>query len=149
MFHVTGAAVPIVLGVALAVAAAGPGAAFNSDRASWINYLQEQRAARQADRPAPARPAARGFHPPETGVVRPGVQRVVQRPAATPPAAPQTTVRQTSLNSVARRMDPQFLPQTVRYDGPHKPGTIVIDTSDLSIDAAIEMALSAVESRRS
>lgn len=29
----------------------------------------------------------------------------------------------------ARQMDPQFLPQTVSYEGNHKPGTIVIDTS--------------------
>ncbi|WP_457301704.1 L,D-transpeptidase [Phyllobacterium sp. P5_D12] len=28
-----------------------------------------------------------------------------------------------------RGMDPKFLPQTVAYDGPEKPGTIVIDTS--------------------
>lgn len=27
------------------------------------------------------------------------------------------------------RLDPKFLPQTVAYDGPHKPGTIVIDTA--------------------
>ena len=29
----------------------------------------------------------------------------------------------------AQRMDPVFLPQTVAYDGPHKPGTIIIDTN--------------------
>lgn len=28
------------------------------------------------------------------------------------------------------RMDPKFLPQTVAYDGPEKPGTIIIDTTD-------------------
>ncbi|WP_265516577.1 L,D-transpeptidase [Nitratireductor luteus] len=26
------------------------------------------------------------------------------------------------------RLDPKFLPQEVNYDGPHKPGTIVVDT---------------------
>lgn len=28
------------------------------------------------------------------------------------------------------QLDPKFLPQTVAYDGPHKPGTIVIDTRE-------------------
>jgi lipoprotein-anchoring transpeptidase ErfK/SrfK len=130
MFHLARKAVPVVLGAALTVAAAGPAAAFKSDRASWINYLQEQRAARQAQRPAPARPAARGFNAPETGVVRPGVQHVVQRRPSARPAAPQTNVRRASLPRVSRQMDPRFMPQTVAYDGPHKPGTIVIDTSD-------------------
>jgi lipoprotein-anchoring transpeptidase ErfK/SrfK len=36
------------------------------------------------------------------------------------PAAPQ---------SIAAGIDPKFLPQQVSYNGPHKPGTIVIDTS--------------------
>ncbi|KJS15576.1 MAG: ErfK/YbiS/YcfS/YnhG family protein [Hoeflea sp. BRH_c9] len=30
----------------------------------------------------------------------------------------------------ARQIDPQFLPQTVAYDGNQKPGTIIIDTSE-------------------
>jgi lipoprotein-anchoring transpeptidase ErfK/SrfK len=33
------------------------------------------------------------------------------------------------VRSKKRSMDPQFLPQQVAYDGPEKPGTIVIDTS--------------------
>jgi len=30
----------------------------------------------------------------------------------------------------SRQIAPQFLPTIVRYDGPHKPGTIVIDTNE-------------------
>lgn len=30
----------------------------------------------------------------------------------------------------SRQIDPQFLPTVVAYDGPHRPGTIVIDTSE-------------------
>ena len=46
-----------------------------------------------------------------------------------------TTVQTAALAGGAAReavpqLDPKFLPQTVAYDGPHKPGTIVIDTRE-------------------
>ncbi|NML74688.1 L,D-transpeptidase [Rhizobium sp. S-51] len=46
-------------------------------------------------------------------------QPALVQPAAVRPNAPMKT-----------RLDPMFLPQTVAYDTPHKPGTIVIDTNN-------------------
>ena len=48
---------------------------------------------------------------------------------------PDTTVRTAALagggaREAAPQIDPKFLPQTIAYDGPHKPGTIVIDTRE-------------------
>ncbi len=43
--------------------------------------------------------------------------------------APQTAYAAPSAVMPARVMDPKFLPTTVAYDGKHRPGTIVIDTS--------------------
>lgn len=47
---------------------------------------------------------------------------------------PDTGVRTAALQAPRRKqvqpqMDPIFLPQQVAYDGPHKPGTIVIDSA--------------------
>lgn len=138
MSHHTKAAVSFALGAALAVAAALPASAFNSDRQSWINYLQEERAARRAAQAtqaatAPAAAAPRGYMPPQTDVVRPGAFASAPRPAAPlAPRAParQPAVQQVALQQVPRQIDPQFLPREVAYSGPHKPGTIVIDTSE-------------------
>jgi len=47
--------------------------------------------------------------------------RVVYRPGPAPAATTRRTVRR-------RTIDPKFLPATVRYDGPGKPGSIVINT---------------------
>ena len=47
-----------------------------------------------------------GDEPVRTAAVRPQTRREVVRP----------------------QMDPMYLPQEVAYDGPHKPGTIIIDT---------------------
>ena len=49
------------------------------------------------------------------------------RTAAVRPQTRREVVRQTQ-REVRPQMDPMFLPQEVDYDGPHKPGTIVIDT---------------------
>jgi len=51
------------------------------------------------------------------------------------PMRPDTTVRTAALAAGPARdampqMHPKFLPQTVAYDGPHKVGTIIIDTSE-------------------
>jgi lipoprotein-anchoring transpeptidase ErfK/SrfK len=46
------------------------------------------------------------------------------RTAAIPPQ-PQMYTRE----EMQRRLDPKFLPQQVAYDGPEKPGTIVIDSA--------------------
>jgi lipoprotein-anchoring transpeptidase ErfK/SrfK len=47
------------------------------------------------------------------------------RTAAIPPQ-PQMYTRE----EMQRRLDPKFLPQQVAYDGPEKPGTIVIDSGE-------------------
>ncbi len=69
------------------------------------------------------------FSEPRTGSTLPRRNRQVANPAARevgfqrpePPAGEDQPRK--------RAMDPQFLPQTVAYDGPEQPGTIVIDTS--------------------
>ena len=45
-----------------------------------------------------------------------------------PPGAHRRRSAPPEKRDVRREMDPMFLPQEVDYDGPHKPGTIVIDT---------------------
>lgn len=61
---------------------------------------------------------------------RPG--RVKIRPAPHENALPKVRTAAVPVPdepSAQRQVDPVFLPQTVAYDGPHKAGTIVIDTS--------------------
>ena len=59
--------------------------------------------------------------------------RVAPAPKQQKAAAPDR-VRTAAVQSVPRnvepRVDEKFLPQTVDYDGPHKAGTIVIDTRE-------------------
>ncbi|MBN9036093.1 MAG: L,D-transpeptidase [Rhizobiales bacterium] len=58
-------------------------------------------------------------------------QRVVA-PAVRQQIAPPSRAQQVSAPAAARevmQMDPRFLPQTVDYDGPQKPGSIVVDTA--------------------
>jgi lipoprotein-anchoring transpeptidase ErfK/SrfK len=54
-------------------------------------------------------------------VIRPAAIRVPE-PARAPAAG--TVDRRTAA------VDPRFLPQIVQYDGPHAPGTVVIDTDE-------------------
>ena len=70
------------------------------------------------------------------GIVRQNRQAVQQQPRLryAQPAKPDQ-VRTAALQAPARRMvmrpqiNPVYLPQEVAYDGPQKPGTIVIDTT--------------------
>lgn len=57
---------------------------------------------------------------------KPLFRRTVREAAlqAPEPAQPRRTDPRTA------PVDPRFLPQTVSYDGPHGPGTIVIDTNE-------------------
>lgn len=59
---------------------------------------------------------------PQGYAVRVAPSPKAQKPARTPVAvaAPRSTPQ----------IDPKYLPQEVAYDGPHKPGNIVIDTRD-------------------
>ncbi len=52
---------------------------------------------------------------------------LLQRPDATIQTA---AFAGSGARSAVPQIDPKFLPQTVNYDGPHKPGTIVINTAD-------------------
>lgn len=52
------------------------------------------------------------------------LRRAPQQPALVQPAAARPNA------PMKTRLDPMFLPQTVAYDTPHKPGTIVIDTNN-------------------
>jgi lipoprotein-anchoring transpeptidase ErfK/SrfK len=64
--------------------------------------------------------------------------RVVIRPAPEPRPALRHRDERSRTAAVAPKakpkalpaIDPEFLPATVDYDGPHKPGTIVIDTHE-------------------
>lgn len=52
------------------------------------------------------------------------------RPAVSAPALPRTVaIAPAAPRDAAPGLDPKFLPQEVAYDGPHTPGTIVIDTN--------------------
>jgi len=73
---------------------------------------------------------------PRGGIVYRTKPRVVRTPAYRTPALRGEPRRVTNAALAAprskpapvRQIDPQFLPQTVSYDGNHKPGTIIIDT---------------------
>ncbi|THK35694.1 L,D-transpeptidase [Ensifer sp. MPMI2T] len=85
----------------------------------------------------------------QLGVMQPGGRQA--RPVAYHPQMPAATRKQFDRRRVSRssgpalvqpvaavraqkpvktKFDPQFLPQTVAYGGPEKPGTIVIDTNN-------------------
>jgi len=87
---------------------AAPGMAMTVAPDVPVRAQQRQRAVRSSDR-ATATPA------PRRQKVAPARVQQASAPAA---AARQAT-----------QIDPRFLPQTVAYDGPHKPGTIVVDTA--------------------
>jgi len=72
---------------------------------------------RPAAAPQVAAPAAR------RSVVAPAVRREAAPARAQQVSAPVMAARE------AMQIDPRFLPQTVAYDGPHKPGSIVVDTA--------------------
>ncbi len=43
-------------------------------------------------------------------------------------ALPQTAALSPDYRQIERELDPKYLPQVVDYSGPHRPGTVVIDT---------------------
>ncbi len=56
----------------------------------------------------------------------------VSEPAPAPSQRQRGIQQQAALNpdfrQVERQLDPRFLPQIVDYSGPHRPGTVIIDT---------------------
>ncbi|MCF3932200.1 L,D-transpeptidase [Acuticoccus sp. M5D2P5] len=130
------------LGVALLAASVSAASAFNTDRAAWLNYLQEQRKAQMTARgtaPAVTGPGASGAVQTE----RVQTERVLPRGVLPARAIPQNAIVQPAPQGAAvatrtaaqtrpitRQIDPQFLPAEVPYSGKYKAGTIVIDTED-------------------
>lgn len=85
-------------------------------------------------------------HQPAVRHVRPTREewRAVHRPASRQPVPPQAErqVRQAAVaprpQPVPEGIDPRFLPQEVAYDGPHAPGTIVVDTNQRFLYLVLE-----------
>jgi lipoprotein-anchoring transpeptidase ErfK/SrfK len=111
--------------------------------APWVMQLRQvpPRARQHAVRSQPAQPEPSRAQ-----------RQVVQRPVVVQPPVryqqPQVrqAQRQVQTAAVAPRsvpapepaLDPKFLPQEVSYDGPHGPGTIVIDTSERLLYLVLE-----------
>jgi len=96
--------------------------------APWVMQLQRapQGEPRRQIRRAPAGFAVRVT--PESVVRnRPRAEPVVRERA---PDRMETAAVPSAARDAAPRIDPKFLPQVVAYDGPHEPGTIVIDTRE-------------------
>ncbi|MBP1883155.1 L,D-transpeptidase [Sinorhizobium mexicanum] len=85
--------------------------------APWVMQLGGQRA-----RPVAYRP------PTPTATRKQFDRRQVNRVPG--PALMQPVAAVRAQKPVKTKFDPQFLPQTVAYGGPEKPGTIVIDTNN-------------------
>ncbi|MGH6761908.1 MAG: L,D-transpeptidase [Phyllobacterium sp.] len=102
--------------------------------APWVMQLQKNGNGAVAVRPSVRKPktvqrdnhkqkkatAASQRRKPAAAGSRPSIYReaAFQRPVERPAKKPRN------------QLDPQFLPQTVAYSGPEKPGTIVVDTRD-------------------
>ncbi len=96
--------------------------------APWVMQLR----ARPVGSPVNPRNYVVFSEPPARGYTKQRNRKVA--PAAGNPAVREVSFRRpeppaNDRQPKKRAMDPEFLPQTVAYDGPEKPGTIVIDTS--------------------
>jgi lipoprotein-anchoring transpeptidase ErfK/SrfK len=97
--------------------------------APWVMQLRQ--------RPVGAPVNPRGyvvFSDPPVRAVKQRDRRAVRRDIDANPAVREVSFQRPEQPAAdtqpkQRGMDPKFLPQTVAYDGPEKPGTIVIDTS--------------------
>ena len=135
----------LLAGMAAAAAAASLPAAADPLAASnmgggFIELLMTGRTpGRPVQRPAPTSPDPEYARPP----MHYGARTAPYAPALAPnpyepdtlPAEPygrQPRPSHAALNpdfrQVERGLDPAYLPQVVDYDGPHRPGTIIIDT---------------------
>lgn len=102
--------------------------------APWVLQLQRAPAQQQrAQRQQPRGGVPAGY---SVRVAPAPAVRERQRAAAQPnlreraPDRVRTAAVQSAPRNAVPRIDPKFLPQTVDYDGPHKPGTVVIDTRE-------------------
>jgi lipoprotein-anchoring transpeptidase ErfK/SrfK len=104
--------------------------------APWVMQLGQQpgRVVRRAPRPMVAQPRP-VFSQPRAVVAQPHSQRrIAVQPRAEQPGRVQAAAFRApkpmyTKKEVERRLDPKFLPQQVAYDGPGKPGDIVIDSA--------------------
>lgn len=101
--------------------------------APWVMQLQRAPVDRSGGRHVPRN----GFSGMRVGITPEPVVRNRQRAAPAPaivrerqPDAVQTAAVPSATRDAAPGLDPKFLPQMVAYDGPHGPGTIVIDTRE-------------------
>ncbi len=142
-----GARVALLAGLAAAAATVSPPAAADPLAASnmgggFIELLMTGRTpGRPAQRPAPAVQEPEYAAPPGRHGARTAPYMPALAPAPNPyepgmlpmePYGRQPRPSHAALNpdfrQVERALDPAYLPQVVDYDGPHRPGTIVIDT---------------------
>ncbi len=126
---------------ASAPAAADPLAAANMG-GGFIELLMTGRTpGRSAPRPPPALPEPEYPAPPAHHNMRAAPYTPARTPVLGPydpgalpmepygqPARPSHAALNPDFRQVERGLDPVYLPQVVDYDGPHRPGTIVIDT---------------------
>ncbi len=128
--------------IATAVPASADPLAASNMGGGFIELLMTGRTpGRPVARPAPAQQEPEYVTPP----VQYGVRTAPYAPAlstapnpyepGTPPVEPQMrqprpghAALSPDFRQVERGLDPTYLPQVVDYDGPHRPGTIVIDT---------------------
>ncbi len=98
--------------------------------APWVMQLR----ARPVGSPVNPRNYVVFSEPPSRGVAKQRDRRTARQNLAGNPAVREVSFQRpeppaSEQRPKKRAMDPRFLPQTVAYDGPEKPGTIVIDTS--------------------
>ncbi len=143
MFTVRPAQKMLLLAGAAAAVIAVPHAAFSQERyrerppvvvspdlsAPWVLQLQ-----RTPQRQSQQRlPSAHGLPGVQVGIAPAPIvsnrPRVAAQPAGRDHTIQTAAVPRTQA-AVTGQIDPKFLPQMVAYDGPHKPGTVVIDTTE-------------------
>ncbi|MBJ3775130.1 L,D-transpeptidase [Acuticoccus sp. 2012] len=113
----------------MVVASVSGASAFSTDRAAWLNYLQEQRRAQRQQTPTTA--SLHGGMEAETGRVMPrGVLPAKPVPHLTSPAPSGAAAAPRTATRASLQIDPKFLPADVSYSGGYAPGTIVIDTEE-------------------
>lgn len=99
--------------------------------APWVMQLQRAPQGRQVRQAQPRASAPMRVRVSPDPVLR---QRATPAPSITYRERKRDSVQTAAVPSapraIAPRFDPKYLPQVVDYTGPHKPGTIVIDTRE-------------------
>ncbi len=110
----------IVGAAALSILLPQQAEAFRTDRAAWLNHLQNEAKTRRAPQARSTQQSTLRMHGDRVVPVR-GYQQASIAPARQP-------VRQTAARPT-RQISAQFLPQRVAYASKYRAGTIVIDTA--------------------